>query len=195
MNIRKTPDNTTNILLGVIAIQVALLTVQAIAGRQPVAGRSHGPARRPKLQNSPRESLLSGVLDQAAAFLRWLLGREKTDIYRRNGKRSDSRSDWDSEGKYSGSKDSTAHRAGQSAQTLDSEEEEEMHLKGSMLGIAGKLNDPAWAGVLAANDGNISLTDAERAVPMPKSAQFVARLDRNPFVGKGMKDHPREKRK
>ncbi len=66
------------------------------------------------------------------------------------------------------------------------EEPEETHLTGSLQGLAEKLKDPAWAGVLAANEGNISLTDAKRAVPMPNSAQFVERLDRNPHVGKGM---------
>jgi hypothetical protein len=72
------------------------------------------------------------------------------------------------------------------------EEPEDTHLTGSLQGFTEKLKDPAWAGMLAANAGNIALTDAERAVPMPKSAQFVERLDRNPYVGKGMKNHDRD---
>lgn len=80
---------------------------------------------------------------------------------------------------------------GEQADTPE-EQLEENYLKGSMQGIADKLKNPAWAGVLAANEGNISLADAERAVPMPNTAQFVGRLDRNPFVGRGMKDRSRD---
>ena len=69
---------------------------------------------------------------------------------------------------------------------------EPAHLKGDMRGLTEKLQDPAWSGALAANAGNISLTDAERAVPMPGSAHLVQRLDRNPFIGGGMRDHSRD---
>lgn len=79
-----------------------------------------------------------------------------------------------------------------SFEASNSEQFEDRQLKGSMQGVAEKLKDPAWAGLLEANAGNISLTDAERAVPMPKSAQFVERLDRNQFIGQGMKDRSRK---
>lgn len=73
----------------------------------------------------------------------------------------------------------------------DAAHEARPSLHGNLQGLAGKLKDPAWAGMLAANEGNVALTEAERAVPMPNSAQFVQRLDKNPYVGQGMKPHNR----
>ena len=183
MNPKKTPANITNMLLGIIAIEVVVLTVQAIADRQPAPDKSTRPIGRFKPQKSPSQFVLIQALNHVTNLLRWLFVREKAASLQRNGARSEARGVQVFEGKHS--ERSTRH--------MDGKEASELELKGSMQGISEKLNDPAWAGVLAANDGNISLTDAERAVPMPKSAQFVERLDRNPFVGKGMKDHKREK--
>lgn len=182
MNPKKTPANITNMLLGIIAIEVVVLTAQAISDRQPAPDKSTGPIGRFKPQKSPSQFVLSQALNHVTNLLRWLFVREKAASSHRRA-RSEARGVQVFEGKHF--ERSTPH--------TDRKKDAELELRGSMQGISDKLNDPAWAGVLAANDGNISLTDAERAVPMPKSAQFVERLDRNPFVGNGMKDHKREK--
>ena len=93
------------------------------------------------------------------------------------------------EGESSGEQSNQSPSAGRGRTNADTENgpEEELHLKGDMQGIAGKLKDPAWAGVLAANDGNTSLTDAERAVPKPNE-RSVCRLRQGFGVGDGYPD-------
>ena len=93
------------------------------------------------------------------------------------------------EGESSGEQSNQSPSAGRGRTNADTENgpEEELHLKGDMQGIAAELNDPAWAGVLAANAGNISQTDAERAVPLPNE-RSVCRLRQGFGVGDGYPD-------
>ena len=190
--------NITNIVLGIIAAEVVFQTVQAIADRQLAVGKYSRPEEQPKPQKAGGHFFLGAALQQAIGLLRCLFFGSKSESTRgaqcvREG--VESHGPQDAERKFSGKQGSVASYTHRDAQPADNEEHEEegVHLKGSMEGIAEKLKDPAWVGVLAANDGNVSLTDSQRAVPMPNSAQFLQRLDKNPFIGKGMRDHSRDK--
>ena len=178
LKMNKPSVTLTNILLGVIAAEVVVLTVQAFAERQASAaadgGGSLGSAPQHKPQPHTAYFPLREALHQAALFFRRLFGQG---------------------GDFVESQDMapSAYRARPHAGMAADEDGDGPHFKGSLQGITEKMKDPAWAGLLAANDGNIALTDANRAVPMPNSGQFVERLDKNPYVGKGMKDHSRDK--
>lgn len=186
--------HTTNLLLGVIAAEVVFLAAHAIANRQPAADRPFR-AELPEPENSRGHSStrsVSGALARVAQSLRrWFIGTDGESA-RGAGRPRDRREhdDADIRGRNrlatSPSNDRLRHAG------PESDQNDGASLQGNMQGIAEKLKDPAWSGALAANDGNISLTDAERAVPMPRSARFVERLDRNPFIGGGMKDHSRD---
>ena len=181
MKIKNTSAQSTNIILGIIAAEVVYLTVQAFADRQLAAGKCFPSADQTKPQKAPVRFLFMEALHHVTGLLRSLFSDAKTDMIQgapRLRRRLVSLRPQHEGGTYSDGAN-------------EEPEEEGIDLKGSMQGIAAKLKDPAWAGVLAANDGNISLTDAERAVPMPDSAKFVERLDKNPFIGKGMKAHSR----
>lgn len=179
----------TNLVLGLVAAEVVYLTAQAIADRQTARANAY-PSRVPAAPPTTTPmGFLSSLLHHASGMLRRLffgfdaddagqdLERERDEFLRR-------REAAESSARYTDHGQQRLEGGAQAALPVE--------LKGSMDGIAEKLKDPAWAGVLAANDGNIALTDAERAVPMPKSAQFVQRLDRNPYIGQGMKEHRRD---
>ena len=174
--------NPTNVVPGIIAAEVVLLTVKAFAGRLPDADKAfvpEGPSGPPKAAEPP--FLVVGAFQRVIGLLRrWIpgAGLDTPSHTRRVRGRVGSHRPYDEEEEHS--------------EDQADDHEGEIHLKGDMQGVAEKLKDPAWAGVLAANDGNISLTNAERAVPMPNSGKLVQRLDRNPYVGKGMKDHSRD---
>lgn len=175
--------NTTNVVLSIFAAEVVLLTVKAFADRQAAADQSLRPVEGAVPPTFAGPFLLVNVLQQTVGLLGRLLFGYK-ESYRFGDGRDDSglratHFALPNRGKYQARIDNADH------------DEEAIEVTGDMQGFAEKLKDPAWAGVLAANDGNVSLTNAERAVPMPNSAKLVQRLDRNPFVGKGMKDHSR----
>ncbi|MES2469444.1 MAG: hypothetical protein V4675_19220 [Verrucomicrobiota bacterium] len=190
--------NITNIVLGIIAAEVVIQTMQAFANRPFKEHQSLRHAEQPEPQEMPRRFLLGEALSQVAGLLRRLFSG--SDAHHTNGsqagrEQAQSLPVPDAEGRNTGKQRGApglGDRSVRQAHT-DGREDGEIQLKGSMEGIAEKLKDPAWAGVLASNHGNVALTDAERAVPMPDSAQFVERLDKNPFIGQGMKDHSRDK--
>lgn len=166
--------NLTNIVLGIIAAEVVYQTLHACADRVAALETPDPPAVPAKRRKSHGPFLIGEALNHVFSLLRRSIFGPPMDP----------------------APDSRAlgnRNRGQQTADPAGEEKEEIPLKGSMQGIAEKMKDPAWAGALAANDGNIALADAGRAVPMPNSAQFVERLDRNPFVGQGMKDHSRDK--
>ena len=171
----KKPSVTlTNILLGVIAAEVVVPTVQAFAERQASAaaggGKSVGAAPQPHMAYFP----LREALHQAVLFFRRLFGQGDDSLDPQQTA-------------------PPADRGSTQAFRAADQDDHEPQFKDTLTGIADKLKDPAWAGMLAANDGNIALTDAKRAVPMPNSSQYAGRPDKNPYVGKGMKDHGRNK--
>lgn len=174
--------NPTNIVLGIIAAEVVLLTVKAFAECLPAAEQTP----RRENQRGPQKAAAPFLIVQALRRVigevhRLILGL-KPDFTQGSpgGQDVEQANDYPSDDPVENFSDT------------DEVPAEAILLKGDMQGVAVKLKDPAWAGVLAANDGNVSLTNAERAVPMPNPGQLVERLDRNPYVGKGMKDHSRK---
>lgn len=164
--------HTTNVLLGVIAAEVILLTLNALAERRDELAAS-GHAHQPEGRNRQDQSSSGGLVQRLLRGLgRMFFGF--TDDGKDEGR---SRRDYLRQ----------AEEAGMVGKEDRTEEEHDRPVP------EGKFKDPAWAGLLAANNGNIALTQAERAVPMPKSAQYLGRLDKNPHVGKGMRDHSRDR--
>lgn len=174
----------TNILLGIIAAEVVALTVAAMAARQSGKVPYFPSMDHPEPQEAPERLSFGEALQRAAGLLRRFFfpsGINEAPDYGRGGNDRKAGNRF-----YDADRRKAPVQSGEEDQREIGREDQPPH-------IAAKLKDPAWAGLLAANDGNISLTEAERAVPMPNSAQFVGRLDKNPFVGKGMKDHSRDK--
>ena len=172
--------------------------MQSFADRPPAENPSFRLAEQPTPPKARRRFLFGEALSQAVGLLRrlfWGSEADNTNGSQAGRKQAQCLPDQDAEKSYSRKQRSVAGLAVRSVHQAHSEghEDGEIQLKGNLEGIAEKLKDPAWAGVLAANHGNVSLTDAERAVPMPNSGKFVQRLDKNPFIGQGIKEHSRDK--
>ncbi len=171
------PITPSKIILSVVAAEVVFQALRAIADRQPAPAHPFNPAEEPKSRPAPARLLCVGVLQQ----LLGIVMRAFNCSFAGMG------------ASHPSPKQTYRPRTGRAGITDHGElwtpDLDEVSRSGSRDALAEKLKDPAWAGVLAANDGNVSLTNAARAVPMPKTTQFVERLDRNPFVGMGMKDH------
>lgn len=192
----------SNVLLGIIAAEVIYLTAQAIAERFPAEEATDGPEEQPEPKQMGGDSMWSRAWHQAVTMLKRYFSEEGSDFP------DTARRSWQQPGsnrlrdvRSGGGKQSGQSAGRAQADRADEEEGRDeshdadhdgLHLHGSMQGISEKMKDPAWAGMLAANGGDIALTDAARAVPMPKSARFVQRLDRNPYVGKGMRNHSKD---
>lgn len=196
--------NTTNLILGIIAAEVVCLTVQAIADRPyPSARQKSAQDQKPDPKPGPTYFPIWNVMDQLAGWFRNLFfgpPSPRPPLRRAAGQRSRLRqrptdSAWDRNHDHDRDHDDHSQNQGRDQDHYqDFSGENNPALKGSMQGLTEKLKDPAWAGMLAANAGNVALTDAARAVPMPNAGKFVERLDRNPYVGNGMKNRSRDPR-
>lgn len=190
---------TSNIVLGIIAAEVLFLTAQAIAERPSAPADDSPPDSRPRPKNKVGDSLLARAWHQASTMLKRFFSDPLTDFpdtARRGWQQKGSNRLRNVQNRESGGGHKGERFRGHDRQSVESQEDGNdtgTDAQRNLPGFAEKMNDPVWAGMLAANHGNAALADAARAVPMPKSARFVERLDRNPYIGKGMKDRSRNR--
>lgn len=183
--------SVTNLLLGTVAAGVCLLAARAIVRRQEERAAVEGDfpkLREPAFTSSLRGDvayLLGEAVRRCGGMLTRLFSSAKTEI-REGAARARER--------VAALRSGEEREGGISGENREEDGTDEEKRRPGTPGIVDRLEDPAWAGVLASHDGDVHLAQTERAVPMPESTRLVERLDKNPFIGKGVSDKSRNGR-